>query len=124
MEPGRVFGSAIHRDRALSLYIELEQSAGVGLRPAFAGWVDCKCRRVVDEARAEIKRAAGEIQPFMFFNCLRCSLPSERTLCFAKYGLLRLGKGEDLTRIVRGGSPRRLASKEEVLALKPELLTP
>jgi len=40
---------------------------------------------------------------------------------FAKYGLLRLGKGEDITRIVRGGVPRRLASKEEVLALKPEL---
>lgn len=43
---------------------------------------------------------------------------------FAKYGLLRLGKGEDLTRIVRGGLPRRIASKEEVLALKPELRTP
>lgn len=43
---------------------------------------------------------------------------------FAKYGLLRLGKGEDITRIVRGGSPRRLASKEEVLALKPELRIP
>ena len=43
---------------------------------------------------------------------------------FAKYGLLRLGKGEDVTRIVRGGLPRRLASKEEVLALKPELRIP
>ena len=43
---------------------------------------------------------------------------------FAKYGLLRLGKGEDLTRIVRGGVPRRIASKEEVLALKPDLRTP
>lgn len=40
---------------------------------------------------------------------------------FAKYGLLRLGKGEHLTRIVRGGAPRRIASKEEVLALKPGL---
>lgn len=40
---------------------------------------------------------------------------------FAKYGLLRLGKGEHLTRILRGGSPRRIASKEEVLAVKPEL---
>ena len=40
---------------------------------------------------------------------------------FAKYGLLRLGKGEELTRIVRGGLPRRIASREEVLALKPEL---
>jgi len=40
---------------------------------------------------------------------------------FAKYGLLRLGKGEDLTRIVKGGLPRRIAPKEEVLALKPEL---
>jgi len=43
---------------------------------------------------------------------------------FAKYGLLRLGKGEDVMRIVRGGLPRRLASKEEVLALKPELRIP
>ena len=42
---------------------------------------------------------------------------------FAKYGLLRLGKGEELTRIVRGGLPRRIASKEEVLALKPDLRT-
>lgn len=40
---------------------------------------------------------------------------------FAKYGLMRLGKGEHLTRIVRGGFPRRIASKEAVLALKPEL---
>jgi hypothetical protein len=40
---------------------------------------------------------------------------------FAKYGLLRLGKGAELTRIVRGGKPRRIATKEEVLALKPEL---
>jgi hypothetical protein len=40
---------------------------------------------------------------------------------FAKYGLMRLGTGADLTRIVRSGVPRRIASKEEVLALKPEL---
>ncbi len=40
---------------------------------------------------------------------------------FAKYGLLRLGKGADLTRIMKGGLPRRIAPKEEVLALKPEL---
>ena len=40
---------------------------------------------------------------------------------FAKYGLLQLGRGENLTRIVKGGQPRRIASKEEVLALKPEL---
>jgi len=40
---------------------------------------------------------------------------------FAKYGLLRLGKGVELTRIVRGGVPRRIASKEEVLAMKPKL---
>jgi hypothetical protein len=40
---------------------------------------------------------------------------------FAKYGLIRLGRGEHLTRIVKGGRPRRLAPKEEVLALKPEL---
>lgn len=40
---------------------------------------------------------------------------------FAKYGLLRLGRGEHLTRIVKGGLPRRIAPKEEVLALKPEV---
>jgi transposase len=40
---------------------------------------------------------------------------------FAKYGLLRLGIGQDLTRIVRNGLPRRLAPAAEVLALKPEL---
>ena len=40
---------------------------------------------------------------------------------FAKYGLLRLGVGVQLTRIVRGNYPRRIASAEEVLALKPEL---
>lgn len=40
---------------------------------------------------------------------------------FAKYGLLQLGRGEDLTRIVKGGKPRRLAPKEAVLALMPEL---
>jgi transposase len=40
---------------------------------------------------------------------------------FAKYGLIQLGRGADLTRIVKGGLPRRIASKEEVLALKPEL---
>lgn len=28
---------------------------------------------------------------------------------------------EELTRIVRGGLPRRIAPKEEVLAMKPEL---
>jgi len=40
---------------------------------------------------------------------------------FAKYGLLQLGRGEQLTRIVKGGVPRRIAPKEEVLALKPGL---
>jgi len=40
---------------------------------------------------------------------------------FAKYGLIQLGRGEHLTRIVKGGQPRRIAAKEEVLALKPEL---
>ena len=40
---------------------------------------------------------------------------------FAKYGLMRLGVGVQLTRIVRGNYPRRLAHAEEVLALKPEL---
>ena len=40
---------------------------------------------------------------------------------FAKYGLMRLGVGEQLTRIVRGKYPRRIAPAEEILALKPEL---
>jgi transposase len=43
---------------------------------------------------------------------------------FAKYGLLRLGIGQELERIERGGYPRRLAPTEEVLALKPELTPP
>jgi hypothetical protein len=43
---------------------------------------------------------------------------------FAKYGLLRLGVGQDLTRIVRSHLPRRLAPSEEVLTLKPELRPP
>jgi len=43
---------------------------------------------------------------------------------FAKYGLLRLGLGRDLTRIVKDGYPRRLAPTEEVLALRPELRPP
>jgi transposase len=40
---------------------------------------------------------------------------------FAKYALLQLGRGEHLTRIVKGGTPRRLAPTEEVLALPPPL---
>lgn len=40
---------------------------------------------------------------------------------FAKYGLLQLGRGEHLTRIVKGGQPRRIAPKDEVVALMPEL---
>ena len=43
---------------------------------------------------------------------------------FAKYGLLRLGIGQDLKRIVKGGGLRRIAPTEEVLALKPELDAP
>ncbi len=43
---------------------------------------------------------------------------------FAKYGLLRLGVGQNLTRIVRDGYPRRLAPAEEVLTLRPELRPP
>ncbi len=40
---------------------------------------------------------------------------------FVKYGLLRLGKGAHLTRIVRNGLPRCIAPADEVLALMPEL---
>lgn len=43
---------------------------------------------------------------------------------FAKYGLLRLGVGSDITRIVRSKLPRRIAPAEEVLKLKPELRPP
>jgi transposase len=43
---------------------------------------------------------------------------------FVKYGLLRLGAGQDLTRIVRNGVPRRIAPTAEVLALKPDLRPP
>ena len=40
---------------------------------------------------------------------------------FAKYGLLRLGVGQDLT---RSGLPRRIAPSAEVLALPPDLTPP
>ena len=43
---------------------------------------------------------------------------------FAKYGLLRLGLGQDLTRIVRHNFPRRLAPTDEVLQLRPDLKPP
>ncbi|MCP4602423.1 MAG: IS110 family transposase [Proteobacteria bacterium] len=43
---------------------------------------------------------------------------------FVKYCLLRIGVGQDLTRIVRNGLPRRIAPSEEVLALRPELRPP
>jgi len=43
---------------------------------------------------------------------------------FAKYGLLQLGRGEDLTRIVKGGRSRRIAPTEEVLALIPTFQPP
>jgi hypothetical protein len=51
----------------------------------------------------------------------RSALKGMNNQQFAKYGLLRLGKGEELTRITHGGLPRRIASKEEVLVMKPEL---
>jgi transposase len=43
---------------------------------------------------------------------------------FAKYGLLRLGVGQNLTRIVRKGVPRRIAPTDEVLSLRPDLKPP
>ena len=43
---------------------------------------------------------------------------------FAKYGLLRLGIGENITRIERNGVPRRVAPAEEVYALRPQLKLP
>jgi len=43
---------------------------------------------------------------------------------FIKYGLLRLGVGQDLTRIERKGIPRRIAPTDEVLKLLPDLKPP
>ena len=43
---------------------------------------------------------------------------------FIKYGLLRLGVGQHLTRIVRNGKPRRIAPSHEVIPLLPNLLLP
>jgi len=43
---------------------------------------------------------------------------------FAKYALLRLGIGQDITHIVHNGKPRRLAPTDEVLTIKPELRPP
>jgi transposase len=38
---------------------------------------------------------------------------------FAKYALLQLGRGQQLTRILKGSLPRRIAPAQEVLALIP-----
>jgi len=35
-----------------------------------------------------------------------------------------LGTGQELERIYKGGATRRIASTEEILALKPELAPP
>ena len=43
---------------------------------------------------------------------------------FIKYGLLRLGVGQDLTRIERKGVPRRIAPTDEVLKLRSDLKPP
>ena len=43
---------------------------------------------------------------------------------FVKYGLLRLGTGQDLTRIERNVVLRRIAPSDEVIALKPDLRPP
>lgn len=43
---------------------------------------------------------------------------------FIKYALLRLGVGQDLTRIERRGVPRRIAPANEVLKLRPDLRPP
>jgi len=43
---------------------------------------------------------------------------------FVKYGLIRLGAGQHLTRIVRNGFPRRIAPAAEVLKLRPDLRPP
>jgi transposase len=43
---------------------------------------------------------------------------------FIRAHLIRLGLGDDLTHITRGGKRRPLATIEEVLALRPELRGP
>jgi len=43
---------------------------------------------------------------------------------FIKYGLLRLGFSQDLTRIERNGVPRRIAPAQEVFQLCPDLVPP
>lgn len=43
---------------------------------------------------------------------------------FIKYGLLRLGVGLHLTRIVRNGKPRRIAPSHEVIPRLPNLILP
>ena len=40
---------------------------------------------------------------------------------FIKYGLLRLGVGHQLTRIVRNGKPRRIAPSSDIVSLLPQL---
>jgi len=43
---------------------------------------------------------------------------------FIKYGLLRLGVGQHLTRFERKGVPQRIAPANQVLALRPDLKPP
>jgi hypothetical protein len=44
---------------------------------------------------------------------------------FARYYLMRLGIGDELNRVALNPQfPYRLASEEEILALRPELLQP
>ena len=62
-----------------------------------------------DERASKVKRSeasAHRLQPLVI-----------------RYQLLRLKVGDDLTHITYGNMPRRIASVEELLALKPELNT-
>jgi len=75
--------------------------------------------RVADE-HAEVKMVATKLMrwAWQLSDEQRGGLTSRQ---FVRYHLMRLKLGDDLTHLTYGNMPRRIASVEEVLALKPEL---
>jgi hypothetical protein len=72
------------------------------------------------DQRSEAERVAFKLMVWSWklTDAQRGGLTSRQ---FIRAHLIRLGLGQDLTHITRGGTKRPLASVEEVLALRPEL---
>jgi len=75
--------------------------------------------QIVDQ-RADAERVAFKLMVWSWklTDEQRGGLTSRQ---FIRAHLMRLGIGNDLSSITRGGSKRAVASVEEVLALRPEL---